>query len=423
VILDPGPELKGSTGSPSIGVPPAGWRASLLVTLLMQVALSFLVQAMVVLGPNLTDVAGVRPELVGHVASFVSFGTLWFLMGGLGLLNALGPVQLLQYGVLLGSGGLMLSLTGSWIPVLLAGLAVGFGYGPAPPAGNEILARTAPQQHRSLIFSIKQSGAPLGYALAGLLLPPIGTVFGWRTALVVAALLATACAFAVEPFRAGIDQRRAALRFTRFRGLLSPGMVLTPFRALGRSLMLVRLAYAGAAMSVVQGSAFALFVTFLNVELGFPLTSAGAAFAVMQVAGAAARIGCGWIADRMASPTLLVAALAIGSAAVMVVAAGMTAGWPWPAILAASAAIGTLSASWNGILMAEIAQHSRPDRIGESTSAATFFIFIGYVVGPALATSVIRLSGSYATAFLIVACFPISAAVVLLAGSTRSAAS
>lgn len=306
MISNQGPELNGSTRDPSAGVPAGGWRASLLVTLLMQVALSFLVQAMVVLGPNLTDVAGVPPELVGHLASFVAFGTLWFLMGGLGLLNALGPVQLLQCGVLLGSGGLMLSLTGSWIPVLLAGLAVGFGYGPAPPAGNEILARTAPEQHRSLIFSIKQSGAPLGYAFAGLLLPPIGTAFGWRTALVVAALLATACAVAVEPFRAGIDQRRAALRFTWFRGLVSPAMVLSPFRSLGRSLILVRLAYAGAAMSMVQGSAFALFVTFLNVELGFPLTTAGAAFAVMQVAGAAARIACGWIADRMPSPTLLV---------------------------------------------------------------------------------------------------------------------
>mgnify|MGYP003347142796 CR=1 FL=1 len=49
---------------------------------------------------------------------------------------------------------------------LYTALLLGIGYGPMPPAGSRILAATAPKQHRSLIFSIKQAGAPAGGAIA-----------------------------------------------------------------------------------------------------------------------------------------------------------------------------------------------------------------------------------------------------------------
>ena len=170
-------------------------------------------------------------------------------------------------------------------------------------------------------------------------------------------------------------------------------------------------------MSMVQGTAFALFVTFLNVGLGYTLTAAGSAFAVMQVAGALGRIGCGWIADRIGSARILVAILALGSSAIMAVLAMMSASWPWAGVLAVSAGTGLLSASWNGVLMAEISHLSAPEKVGSSTSAATFFVFTGYVLGPALAATTIRLTGSYSAGFLVVALLPISAAALLFRGT------
>jgi MFS family permease len=316
------------------------------------------------------------------------------------------------------AAALLLPLAGAWTTMLAAGLLVGLGYGPAPPAGSELLMRHAPARHRALIFSAKQSGAPLGAALAGFLLPLAAAHLGWRWALVLAAGYALLCAVAVEPFRRRIDWRQGGLRPALLKPLASPSMLAAPFRILGAAPALLRLSYVGFALAIVQGSVFAIFVTFLATGLGFDLTRAGAAFAVLQVAGAAARIGVGWLADRHGSPIATLVALALGGALMMGVVAAMSAAWPWPLILLASAGTGVLAASWNGILLAEVARIAPEGRVGEATSSAVFFTFIGYVVGPAGFTAILLAAG-YRPAFLAIGVLPLSAALVLLVGRRR----
>jgi MFS family permease len=302
--------------------------------------------------------------------------------------------------------------------MLAAGLLVGVGYGPAPPAGSELLMRHAPARHRALIFSVKESGAPLGAALAGFLLPLAASHWSWRWALVLAAVLTIACVLVVEPFRRRIDLRQGGLRLALLRPLLSPRMLLTPFRILGAAPALIRISYVGFSLAIVQGSVFAIFVTFLVTGLGLGLTQAGTAFAVLQIAGATARICVGWLADRLGSVLVTLVGLSVGGGLMMGVVASMNAAWPWPLILLASGATGVLAASWNGILMAEVARVSPEGRIGEATSSAVFFTFIGYVVGPAAFTAILLAAG-YKAAFLAIGTMPLSAAVALIIGRRR----
>lgn len=397
-----------------------GWRVALATTLLTQVAASVLLQATTVVGPSLTEAAGVAPEQIGTLAALSSFGAVWFLMGGLKLLGDLGPVRVLQLGILVSSAGLLLATTGFWPAALLSGLLVGLGYGPAPPAGNQLLMQTAPAQHRALIFSIKQAGAPFGSALTGLALPVIAGAFGWRAAILFAAVAALAAVIVVEPYRARIDTQRSRLTSAGLLALLSPGMVLAPFLALRGAAILKQLAFAGCMFSFVQGSIFALYITYLVTSLGFDLQAAGVAFAVMQLTGAAARIIVGWIADRTRAHIAVVALLGIGSSLMIVLIGKMQADWGWPAILTVSAATGFLAASWNGVLLSEIARLSPPNRIGETSSAATFFIFLGYVSGPALFALVIRMTGSYAIAFGALFAIPLLGSATLFFARNRT---
>ena len=136
------------------------WVRALGVTVLMQVVSAFLAQAMPVIAPTLTDAAGVPPEQVGHLSSVISLGTLWFLVSGHVLLPRWGAVRVLQAGAILGALGSALGLGGSWAAMLAAGLIIGLAYGPAPPAGSDILMRYSPRSQRALIFSIKQVDAP-----------------------------------------------------------------------------------------------------------------------------------------------------------------------------------------------------------------------------------------------------------------------
>src|SRR5438552_6769859 len=69
------------------------WVAALAVTTLMQATSAFLLSAMTVLGPTLTEAARVRAERIGDLAAVGAFGTMVFLAGGGPFLNRFGPVR------------------------------------------------------------------------------------------------------------------------------------------------------------------------------------------------------------------------------------------------------------------------------------------------------------------------------------------
>jgi MFS family permease len=395
------------------------WKAALATTLLIQIASSVLLQAQTVVGPSLTAAAGVAPHEIGTLAALCSFGAVWFLMGGLRLMSDLGPVRVLQLGVVVSAAGLLLGVSAYWPLALLAGLLVGLGYGPAPPAGNQLLMQTAPAAHRALIFSIKQAGAPFGSALAGLALPFVAESYGWRAALFAAAAAAMLSVIAVEPYRARLDRQPSRLTREALIALVSPRMVLAPFQAISVVPILKRLAFAGCMFSFVQGSIFALFITFLVTRLDYDLQSAGFAFAIMQLTGTAARIIVGWIADRLRAHLTVLAAFGLASSANIFLIGLMDRGWSGLAVMAVSAATGFLAASWNGVLLSEIARLSPPARVGETSSAATFFIFLGYVTGPALFALVIHWTGSYPLAFRVLMLLPLMGAAALFLSRPR----
>ncbi len=162
------------------------WRSSFAAVFAMQAFAALLTLAMPVLGPPLTAAAGMAPEAVGTISSVTALGTLWFLAAGNPIIERCGAIRSLQLGALLGAAGLALALAGSPGLILVGAFAIGAGYGPSPPAGSEILARTVPRQHRALIFSTKQAAVPAGGLLAGLVLPLLAAYGGWRTALVAA---------------------------------------------------------------------------------------------------------------------------------------------------------------------------------------------------------------------------------------------
>ena len=145
----------------------------------MQTVASFLDASLPIIAPLLTAGVGIAPERVGNLSSLNSLGTVLFLMFGVPILARLGPVRTLQAGAVLAASALSVAATGWWPALIVAALLMGIGYGPSPPAGSRILAATAPPRHRTLIFSIKQAGAPAGAAFAGLTLAPAAATWGW----------------------------------------------------------------------------------------------------------------------------------------------------------------------------------------------------------------------------------------------------
>ncbi len=357
------------------------WVAALSSTLLMQSVASYLSQTLPVVAPLLTGGSGLSPESIGTLNGIVAFGTVLFLIFGGPLLVRWGPVRTLQAGAVCSGLGLVAAALGGVPALVVASLLLGIGYGPSPPAGSRILAATAPAGHRTLIFSVKQAGAPLGGALAGLMAAPVAAAFGAPAALLLGLLIAVVCSCIIQPLRTTLDAERDAARPIHLRALFGRANLAAPFAALRMDPLLPPLTLLALSFAVVQGVLFTFTVTWLVREHGLTLVAAGTAFAAMQGAGVVARIILGWIADRTgrASRNLLLqsfaAAASLAAFALMPLGSAM--------IIPLAALNGFLGASWNGITMAEVARVSPPGRVADATAGSTMFIFLGYVAGPA----------------------------------------
>jgi MFS family permease len=391
----------------------------LAAAVLLQTLCAFLTRVFPVMGPALTEAVGVPPETIGYLAALNSLGTVWYLVAGGDLLTRLGPLRSMQFGAVVGLVGLLLALTGNWSMLMLASLLIGFGYGSTPAAGSEVLNEYAPTRHHSLVFSIKQSGVPLGGVIAGLLVPVLLATAGWRLACVACALFVLAMTILVEPQRSAIDRHRDRTQRVRPNRLVDPRMLRTPFLSLSRQRPLQLVTGASICFAIVQGSVLAFFVTYLTVELGFGLVAAGIAFSVMQVTGVVGRVVAGWSADRLGSRRAVLIGLAVASSIAMAFTAALTPSSAHWAIQVLAGIVGVASTSWNGVFLAEVSQLARIGKVGDATAGATFFTFIGYVVGPAAFGALLTYGESYRSAFAVLAAVPIAGIVALVLAARR----
>lgn len=379
----------------------------------LQMVSSFTIRALPVIGPEVTAACGVAPHEIGVLAGAISAGTMWFLLSGSLAINYCGPVRILQIGMAISAVGVFLGLTASWWVLVFAAFLIGLGYGPSPPSASELLTRVSPPNHRSLIMSIKQAGVPLGGALAGLLLPAIVALGGWRSALLATAAISLVGILVVQPWREQLDTGRDTARRPTLGNLFSKANLAMPFRVLRESPGMLPLTLAVVCFACVQGCILTFFVTQIRMELGFSLAVAGAAFSAMQVSGTFSRVIMGWVADRLGSAKTLLL-LALASTVMVLALAWMGPGWPAWLVMLIGFTMGVTSISWNGVFLAEAARIAPPGRIGDATSGSTFFLFIAYAAGPFLFSLGIPLVGSYGGCFLIVALVQLLAVPALL---------
>jgi MFS family permease len=385
----------------------------------MQINASMLDQSLAIIAPLLTRGLGIAPERVGNLSSLSSLGTVLFLLFGGPILARLGPVRMLQVGALIAVTGLLLATSGSWPVILGAALLLGIGYGPSPPAGSRILAATAPARHRTLIFSVKQAGAPVGGALAALILAPVAAGWGWEAALVLAICIGLAAATIINPVRDLLDNERRPDQPIGLSVLVSPRTIAAPFAALASDRALLSISCLAFSFAVVQGSLFSFSVTYLVTGCGLPLAEAGLASAVMQSAGAFARVALGWLADRTGMPARNLTIQAMVAAGLIIIYGSLPSPTSFGLATIVMGATGFFAASWNGIFLAEVARLSPPDRVAEATSSSTLVAFLGYVSGPSVFSLIVTWTGDYQWPFLVIAAQLFGTALVQLARVAR----
>ena len=370
--------------------------------------------AVPVLATEIATETDIGASWVGVYTSLIFGAAMFTSAASGGIIHRLGPVRTNQMGLVFSATALLLALTANPWWLALSAVLIGAGYGPNTPSGSEVLGRVTPPRMRGLVFSIKQSGAPLGAMAGGLILPAVVAAGDWRTALVTGAIIVYAAAFLIQPLRARIDPVPAG------GGPLRRASTLDAIRATLADVAMRRLTAAAFVLISVHTCFQTFTVAYLVEHVGLGLTAAGSLFAVLSVAGAASRVGLGWLSDRLRRAHGVLVVLSLGASASCALVALFTGTWTATAMVLASVFAGVGTAGWYGVFLAEVARLAPSERVGLATGGALFFVYAAICVGPLVFTATVSLAGSYPPAYWLGAAVSLVATFNLLRIPTAS---
>lgn len=313
---------------------------------------------------GLTEAALGTAVTIGFVT-----GALTAPFGGR-IADAFGPKR----SVYLGCALCVVSLVGlgvtvdSWATLVvflcLAGVAVAL----TDPGLAILVSRSIPDEIQGLAFGVKEASIPAATLAAGLAVPTIALTVGWRWAFTVG-LVPLAVVLLLLP-GLEVGPKRTAPALTP-----APGTAAPPPRRNG-----VLVAALAAALGTTAASGVGIFLTDSAVAMGMSPGSAGLLLAAGSVAGIAARVATGVIADRSGGPQfkLIAFMLAAGAATMALGSTGNT-------LLLILATIGAFTGgwAWTGIYFLSLVK-ANPDRPGAVAGIGTAGLGVGNAAGPAL---------------------------------------
>jgi MFS family permease len=381
---------------------------ALAVTLTVQTLTAMGLAVPAVLAPVAAGDFDVAPTALGRWVGFAYMMAMFAGLAGGTFVGRYGPARMHQLTVLGVALGLAIGAGAQVSLLFLGGALLGVAHGLVNPASSVILAAASPPRIRSMVFSIKQTGVPLGGAIAGVLVPGLLLWMSWPAAVLALALGAAALLPLIALLRSVHDAPRRMERL-HLRTFAAPVAEVWANRPI------LELAAVSAVYSAIQISFLTYLVSYLKLELGYSLVAAGVVFSVAQISGALGRVLWGVVADHWIKPRSVLAGLGL----VMVVCGGALASfssaWPPGAVLAVCALYGATAVGWNGVFLAEVARLAPEGRVAYLTGGTQFFTFAGVLIGPPLIGAIAAAAGSYGAGFVATAALPLLVVVPMIA--------
>lgn len=368
-----------------------------IVAMLFQQAMSYMAAQVL---PNVAPQAGMAlsldPELVlYHTTLFYAISGIFQASVG-GLIIRWGAIRASQIS-LLGLGfGLAISMIGTLWAFALAAVIMGAANSFSTPASSHLLARQSPPRYAPLIFSIKQTGVPVGgqfAVVAGWLLVHDGQPETWVRAFMATAVVCLVLAIVIQPMRRRFDDDRNPGHPVRF------GDAVRNIGAVARTPALRDLGLAMFAFVGLQGLFNSIFATYAQTTLGYDKDSALRILFAVNLLAATSRIFWGWLGSEHAPARLVLALLAFVMAAATV-GIGLAGDRPHIVLALAALAFGASALSWHGLLLSEVARLAPPGQVGPVTGGVLFFGALGMLSFPFLAKTMRDVGVSYETIFI-----------------------
>ena len=347
-----------------------------------------------------------------------SIGIYMAVLYIIGMLAGLGAGSFLaRYGVIrtcqaaLLAAGLGLGLAAAlpvWWVAIASAMLVGIGMGPLNPAGSRILARHSPPRWQPFVFSVKQTGTPMGGMLAGLLLPPLMALYDWRMAIITIAILPLLTLLGIQFIRNDLDDDRNPAYRISLAGIADSLCVVVTSKPL------VTLAAAGYFYTFTQMAILSFMVIYLEEANGLSTEFAGGIFAIIHGAAIPARMFWGAIAGRFVRSWVLLGLIGIIMSGSVIAMSFFTPAWPFWLTALVAVMLGASTNGVLGLLLSEFARLAPPGKVGEVAGGGQFFLFFGIVSGPPAFGAMVEYGGGYTNAFYLIAATALIAGLYLL---------
>ena len=378
--------------------------------LAIQVMISLSVLSLGVMMPAVAADLSIDPKLIGIFTAIIYGVAVVAALAAAGPVVRLGAVRICQAALLMAAIGLACNALALVAATVVAVIFIGAAQGPINPASAHVLAQRVPREWFGMVFSLKQTGTPIGFALAGLIFPFLLALVGWKGASLIAAGAAVLAALIVELLRSDLD------------AVVTAGK---PSEGIWRSIRFVfahrdlRVLGISAVIYVVAQHTFTFYlVTYLYEHCGLSIARAGLLLSVSQVVGTAVRLLSGGMGDRI-SRMLILGWTGIGMMAGCIAVGLLTADTPFWLIALAVLGYGSVVISWNGTSQAEFAHLSPPGEVAAVAAVQTALAFSGAVIGPPI-FALIAATMSYRMAFFAVAACVLVAAIWQIAAARRA---
>jgi MFS family permease len=374
--------------------------ASLLVTLAVQIQASLIVFTPPILAPDAQQDIGVSAAAVGLVTALIYLASVpSALISGL-LVSRIGAIRVSQLCVLFSSTGIILISTGDPLIIVIGALVVGIGYGAVTPSSSTVLADQAPKNVRSLIFSIKQSGVPIGGAIAGTLVPFLIYRFGWKEAAIITGLIGFFVIVLAQLIQKKID--RASLRSP---GLAQSLSLIKPIKFVFADRKLRELAVSSFAFSGMQMSLGSYLVVMLTEQAQLTVAVAGYALSVAMIAGVIGRLFWGGLADYGISPRRVLGFLGFLMGLSASAICFVNSEFSITLVYVLAFFFGASAVGWNGVYIAEVARIAPKGQTGMATGGSLAMTYSGVVLLPTSFWLIYLITNSYIWGFLALGLF------------------
>lgn len=307
---------------------------------------------------------------VGFITSVTFLGnlTVFFLVGI--LVDRMGAKSALRISFgLIALGSFIAFLSSMYFELLIGYYIIGFGYGIIIPATNRIVMDTY-YPHHSTVMGIKQAGAPIGLAMAAIILPAIA----FRYSLSYSFLALTAGALISMVFVGRNSREKSSSSISLSKSLREL------FRTMIGNRVLVAVSATSIFLSWGQQTVFTYYALFMQ-SIGYHAETAVIFLFIVMTGAIFGRIMWMKIGDRYFG-TDRVGALSMITffSGLMILIFPYLSSSPVPAGIMAFL-LGLNGISWTSMFVTAISELAPKDKVGLYSGIGLIFLSMGVIVG------------------------------------------